>query len=76
MRHNKTKPSINYLKNIEYCKQMHKEDTSLINRVKKESKDSYNGKTTSLYADIIKKIIEQNNYKTLLEYGYGKAFFL
>ena len=75
MRHNKKNPSINYLENIEYYKLMHKEGINLINGVKKNSKDSYNGETTSLYADIVKKIIEQNNYRTLLEYGCGKAFY-
>ena len=75
MLHNKKNPSINYLENIEYYKLMHKEGINLINGVKKNSKDSYNGETTSLYADIVKKIIEQNNYRTLLEYGCGKAFY-
>ena len=54
---------------------MHKEGINFINRVKKNSEESYNGQTTSQYADIIKKIIEQNNYRTLLEYGCGKAFY-
>jgi len=75
MQHNKKKPSINYIKNIEYYKQMHKKGINMSNGAKKHSKDSYNGKTTSLYANIIKNIIEQNNYRTLLEYGCGKAFY-
>ena len=54
---------------------MHKEGINFINGVKKNSEESYNGQTTSQYADIIKKIIEQNNYRTLLEYGCGKAFY-
>ena len=54
---------------------MHKEGINYSNGNKKNSENSYNGKTTSLYGDIIKKIIEQNNYKTLLEYGCGKAFY-
>ena len=75
MQHNKTNPSINYLKHIGYYKQMHKKGINFINGVKKNSEESYNGQTTSQYADIIKKIIEQNNYRTLLEYGCGKAFY-
>ena len=69
------KPSKNYLKNIEFYKQMHIEGVDLIDGSKKNSQASYNGRTTSQYAEIIKKIINKNDYKNLFEYGCGKAFY-
>ena len=62
------KPSPNFLKLENYYKKIHKEgvdnhDPSII----------FNGISTMTFADIIKKIIENNNIKTLLDYGSGKG---
>ena len=75
MNYTSNSPSLRYLEHIEYYKQMHNEGIKFVDGYIKEKDDVYNGKTTSSYADVIKKIIEQNNYRTLLEYGCGKAFY-
>ena len=54
---------------------MHNEGAKLVDGKIKEKDDVYNGKTTSSYADVIKKIIEKNNITSLLEYGCGKAYY-
>ncbi len=75
MNYTSKNPSLRYLEHIEYYKQMHNEGAKLVDGKIKEKDDVYNGKTTSSYADVIKKIIEKNNITSLLEYGCGKAYY-
>jgi len=68
-------PSKEYLENIQYYKKMHLEGYDLINGKKRKPIDAYNGKSTLAFAQLIKKIVEKNNIKTMLDYGCGKGFF-
>ncbi len=69
------KPSTEYLENIKYYKQMHKEGYNLIDGSKKNENDAYNGQSTIVFAKLIKDIIKKNQIKTMLDYGCGKGFF-
>jgi hypothetical protein len=64
----KNKPSPEYLKLLEDYQTIHKEGIN--NHL---PKDTYNGFSTINFADIIKKIINKNNCKTLFDYGSGKG---
>ena len=69
---NTKKPSSEYKKHIEYYKSMHEKGFIRENEV--VSKDqAYDGKSTKPFVNIIKKIIELNECKSLLDYGCGKA---
>ena len=68
-------PSKEYIKNINYYKKMHLEGYTLIDGRKRSPVDAYNGKSTLIYAKLIKEIIEKNNIKTMLDYGCGKGFY-
>ena len=68
-------PSKEYIKNINYYKKMHLEGYTLIDGRKRNPVDAYNGKSTLIYAKLIKEIIEKNNIKTMLDYGCGKGFY-
>ena len=65
---NKSLPSKKYLELIEQYKKIHKEGTN-----NQQPENTYNGLTTMVFADFIKKIIKKNNCKTLLDYGSGKG---
>ncbi len=69
------KPSKQYLENIEYYKKMHLEGYNLIDGRKRSPQDAYDGKSTLIYATLIKEIIKKNNIKNILDYGCGKAFY-
>ncbi len=69
------KPSKEYIKNINYYKKMHLEGYSLIDGRKRKPAEAYNGKSTLIYAKLIKEIIEKNDIKTMLDYGCGKGFY-
>ncbi len=51
------KPSKEYIKNINYYKKMHLEGYALIDGRKRNPVDAYNGKSTLIYAKLIKEII-------------------
>ena len=66
--YNAKNPSPDFLSLENYYKKIHKEgidgdDPSMV----------YNGISTMVFAEIIKKIIEKNKLKTLLDYGSGKG---
>ena len=66
--YNSKNPSPNFLSLKKYYKKIHKEgidgdDPSMV----------YNGISTMVFVEIIKKIIEKNKLKTLLDYGSGKG---
>ena len=65
---NNNKPSSDYLKLLEDYQIIHQKGTA--NRL---PKDTYNGLSTINFADILKKIIDKNNCKTLFDYGSGKG---
>tara|TARA_X000000368_G_scaffold414855_1_gene405482 strand:- start:1138 stop:1812 length:675 start_codon:yes stop_codon:yes gene_type:complete len=68
-------PSEEYLKNIDFYKEIHKKGYQskkghFVNNV-----DAYHGGSTREFAKVIKKIIEKNQIKNMLDYGCGKGFF-
>tara|TARA_Y100000741_G_scaffold338023_1_gene297781 strand:+ start:380 stop:1042 length:663 start_codon:yes stop_codon:yes gene_type:complete len=65
---NKDKPSKKFLTLKEYYKSLH--SGKLTNENKK---NIYNGKTTMVFAKILKEIIEKNKVNDLLDYGSGKG---
>ncbi|MDC1047079.1 class I SAM-dependent methyltransferase [Alphaproteobacteria bacterium] len=65
---NKNNPSEKFLTLKEYYKSLHAGNLTDENK-----NDIYNGKTTMVFAKIIKAIIEKNNIKNLLDYGSGKG---
>lgn len=65
---NSQKPSKKFLALEEYYQSLHSGQVSSENKNK-----IYNGKATMVFAKIIKKIIEKNEIKTLLDYGSGKG---
>ena len=71
----KNTPSKEYLKNIEYYKQMHKEGFDLITGDRRDPKEAYNGRSTLTFAKLIKGIIDNNKIRNMLDYGCGKGFF-
>ena len=64
-----------YLENIEYYKKMHLEGFKLSNGETTTSDEAYNGKSTLLFAKLIKEIITKNKIINMLDYGCGKGFF-
>ncbi len=69
------KPSEEYLKNINFYKEIHNKGYQskrghFVNNV-----DAYHGGSTREFAKVIKKIIEKNHIKNMLDYGCGKGFF-
>ena len=65
---NKISPTQKYLDLVEYYKRMHREGAN-----SQTPENTYNGYSTMVFADFIKKIIEKNECKTLLDYGSGKG---
>ena len=65
---NKGNPSSEYLKLLKDYQTIHKKGTA-----NRSPKDTYNGLSTINFADILKKIINKNNCKTLFDYGSGKG---
>ena len=65
---NKNNPSEKFLTLNEYYKSLHAGNLTNENK-----NDIYNGKTTMVFAKIIKAIIEKNNIKNILDYGSGKG---
>ncbi len=68
-------PSKEYFENLEYYKKMHKEGYNLIDGSKVNVSDAYDGKSTLVFAKLIKDIIKKNQIDTMLDYGCGKGFF-
>ena len=68
MIYNKDNPSKQYTELINSYKIIHK--TGAAN---KSAEETYNGSSTIKFAELIKKVINKNNYKTLLDYGSGKG---
>jgi hypothetical protein len=57
-----------YLKLLKDYQTIHKKGAA-----NRSPKDTYNGLSTINFADILKKIINKNNCKTLFDYGSGKG---
>ena len=68
-------PSKEYIKNLEYYKKMHLTGYNLTNGKIRKPDDAYDGKSTLVFAKLIKQIIEKNKINTMLDYGCGKGFF-
>ena len=71
----KIMPSKEYLKNIEFYKQMHKDGFNLINGRTRSRDEAYNGRSTLVFAKLIRNIIDRNQITNMLDYGCGKGFF-
>ena len=71
----KIMPSKEYLKNIEFYKKMHKDGFNLINGDRRSPDEAYNGRSTIVFAKLIKDIIHKNQIENMLDYGCGKGFF-
>jgi len=71
--YSKRNPSKSYLKNIDYYKTMHETGYQKIDGTKREPENAYDGKSTRPFAKLIKKIIVENKYNSLLDYGCGKG---
>ena len=63
----KNYPSKEYYKNLKYYKDMHKNGYHLIDGRKRDPKDAYDGKSTLAYAEIIKKIIKNENIVNMID---------
>ncbi len=68
MIYSKKNPSKKYFKLIKDYKEIHTKGTK-----NKSPKETYNGLSTINFAEIIKKIINKNECKTLFDYGSGKG---
>ena len=68
-------PSKEYLKNIQYYKQMHKNGYSCFNGYQYSADKAFNGISTIGYAKLIKDIINKNEINSMLDYGCGKGFY-
>ena len=64
-----TYPSKEYFKNLNYYKKMHLEGYNLSNGKIRAPNDAYNGKSTLIFAKLIKQIIKKNKINTMLDYG-------
>lgn len=64
----KNNPSEEYTSLIEDYKKIHLSGTA-----NQDPNNTYNGRATIFFADILKKIIDTNNCTTLLDYGSGKG---
>lgn len=69
------KPSKEYLENINYYKKMHLEGYDLIDGRRRQPENAYDGKSTLVYAKLIKEIIKKNDIKNILDYGCGKGIY-
>ncbi len=69
------KPSKQYLENIDYYKKMHLEGYDLIDGRRRQPENAYDGKSTLIFAKLIKEIIRKNNIKNILDYGCGKGIY-
>ena len=72
MIYSKKNPSKEYLQNISYYKEMHKNGFQRLDKFVC-NQDAYDGISTRPFVNIIKKIIDVNKCKSLLNYGCGKA---
>ena len=63
----KKKLSKEYLNNLENYKKMHLEGYKLIDGRKRNPNNAYDGKSTLIYAKLIKEIIRKNNIKSMLD---------
>ncbi len=68
-------PSKEYLENINFYKKMHRDGHYIVDGRKREAVETYDGKSTTTYALIIKEIINKNKISTMLDYGCGKGSF-
>ena len=68
-------PSPDFVKLIEIYRKIHLGGSSKRNSQKKLPKDTYNGRSTFFFADIIQTLIKKNHCKTMLDYGSGKGDF-
>ena len=64
-----------YFENLEYYKKMHVEGHKLSTGKIRTSDETYNGKSTLIFAKLIKEIITKNKIYNMLDYGCGKGFF-
>ena len=65
---NKKNPSKKFLTLQEFYRSLHAGELT-----NEEKNSIYNGKTTMVFAKILKEIINKNNIKNLLDYGSGKG---
>ena len=72
---NAENPSPDFVKLIEIYRKIHLGGSSKRNSQKKLAKDTYNGRATFFFADIIQTLIKKNHCKTMLDYGSGKGDF-
>ena len=70
-----SEPSKEYFENLEHYKKMHVEGHRLSTGKIRTSNETYNGKSTLIFAKLIKDIILKNKIITMLDYGCGKGFF-
>ena len=68
MIYSKDNPSPEYTSLIKDYEELHKNGAANL-----PSKDTYNGRSTIIFADILKKVIDKNKCETLLDYGSGKG---
>ena len=54
---------------------MHLEGYDLTNGKVRSPDEAYNGKSTLIFAKLIKQIIQNNNILTMLDYGCGKGYY-
>ena len=64
-----------YFENLEYYKKMHVDGYKLSTGKTRIPREAYNGKSTLIFAKLIKEIITKNKIITMLDYGCGKGFF-
>ena len=68
MIYNKNNPSKEYINLTNDYKEIHRNGTA-----NQDSKNTYNGRSTIVFSEILKKIFYKNQCKTLLDYGSGKG---
>ena len=70
MIYSKKNPSKEYVQNLSYYKEMHKNGFQRLDKfICKDN--AYDGISTRQFVNIIKKIIDVNECKSLLDYGCG-----
>ncbi len=69
------KPSKEYLENLDFYKKMHIDGYDLVTGKKRNPKNAYDGKSTLIYAKLIKNIILKNKIESMLDYGCGKGHY-
>ena len=70
-----SQPSKEYFENLKHYKKMHVEGHKLSTGKIRTSDETYNGKSTLIFAKLIKDIIIKNKINTMLDYGCGKGFY-